>query len=390
MSNRTGVLAAAVVLGVASFVFAQPVVNAPVVDKWVTVQGEAAGTDLKAQDEAVKAALRKAVEQACGTFLSSETKAQDYKAVYDKIFADTVGYVIEHKVGKVVVDGNVTKVTVTARVSTQKFEKDWAVIRHTVTQENNPRVIIAISEKVRWATTADANIKVEEAGNVQSKIEDFFLSKGIVLVDRGTTEKVSKRDIVLASMRDDAAEIAALGARFHADVVITGQGETVYSGQIAVSGVTMHKYTASLRVRAIRTDTGQVLVADTFGPIIATTLQAAGGEAQAQDKLATECAPKLLAKVVEAWRKQTNVARDIELNILGMDYKGWQAFNKEVSAMRGVQGVHRREITESVANISVEYEYDLDQLADKLTNLESIKLEVVEITANRIKMKVVK
>ena len=59
-------------------VHAQPVEgNAP--DRWITVTEGAAGTDAKAKDLAVNTALRKAVEQACGVFLTSESKSKNYK-----------------------------------------------------------------------------------------------------------------------------------------------------------------------------------------------------------------------------------------------------------------------------------------------------------------------
>ena len=72
-----------------------------------------------------------------------------------------------------------------------------------------------------------------------------------------------------------------------------------------------------------------------------------------------------------------------------MDYKAWQAFRKEAKAIRGVQAVRRREITASIANIDVEYDYDIDQFADKIIEMKTVKLEVMEITGNRIKLKMI-
>jgi len=82
--------------------------------------------------------LRKAVEQGVGVFINSKTKTRDYKVVYDKILAESVGYVKESKVDKVVTDSEKTTVTVTALVSTKKFEKDWESIVHTVREKDNP------------------------------------------------------------------------------------------------------------------------------------------------------------------------------------------------------------------------------------------------------------
>jgi hypothetical protein len=358
-------------------------------DTWSEAKGGAPGTDMNAQDEAVKVALRKCVEETCGTFLTSESKTKDYKAVYDKVFADTVGYVVEHKVVRVWVEDGNTWALVRARVSTERFEADWAKIKHTLNQEDNPRVIIAIAETTRWAATAPV-FDVEEAGNVQSTIEDYFLDKGVILVDRETASKVSKRDLLLASVKDDTAEIAAIGARFKADVVIVGKATAKYGGEfnmdIGDTRQELHKYTGTLSVRAIRTDSSQLLVSKSFSTTINAT-ESQGGEDKALTKLAKEAAPKLLQATVEAWRKQVNVSRNIQLNISGMDYAGWKKFKEEAEKIRGMQALRLREITEAVANIDVEYEFSKENLADRLTEMKSVKLEIVEISPNRIKLK---
>ena len=368
-------------------------IEADVVDKWVTAEAAAGGTDLKAKDEAVAVALRTAVEQVCGVFLTSQSKTRDYKVIYDKVLANTVGYVREHEVIETWIDGETYRARVKARVSTQKFQESWAAIAHIVRQENNPRVIIAIAEATRWTTTGP-DFQVEQAGNVQAELEDFFLKKGIMLMDRDTATKVSKRDILLASIQDDTAKVAALGARFKADVVITGQATAKYGKElhipVADTKAIMHQYVATLRVRAVRTDSGQVIVSKSFGPTTTTTLQKLGGEDKALAKLAEEAAPTLLEEVVEAWRKQVTVTRNIQLMISGMDFKIWKLFKEEADKLRGLQATRLKGIVESVADIDVEYSYSTENLADNITELKAVKLEVTEISPNRIALKVIK
>lgn len=364
---------------------AQPKIE-PSVDKWVTATGMAPGTDPTAQDEAVSDALRKAVEQACGTFLTAESKSQDFKVVYDKIFADTVGFVREHKIKRVWVKDEITNAEVSARVSTQQFEKDWAVIAHTVNQENNPRVIIAITDE----DYADTNLaeKTLIAGVVQGKLEDFFLSKGLQLVDKGTATEVNKRDIVLAGLKDDIQELAALGARFKADVVVFGQASAKQGAQITIAGQAAHKFTATLNVRAVRTDSAQLMVSKTFGPVNVTSLQTYGGHEKAIAQLSEESAPEILKAVVEAWRKQVNVTRNIRLEITGLDYETWKTFRDEAEKLRGMKALRLREITEGVANIDVEYEFETQTLADRVGEMKDTKLTVTEFNPNRLKLKV--
>lgn len=356
-------------------------------DEWITATGQAAGTDANARDEALKAALRKAVEQGTGVFLTAQSKTEDYKATYDKIFANTVGYVKRQKEPKFTVEGNVTTARVQVLVSTQKFEEEWANIAHTVHQENNPRVIIAVAE----ATLYNANgpvYNVDEAGIVQGKVEDFFLSRNITLTDRETAGSVNKRDLLLASIKDDEKEMAAFGTRFKADVLVLGRATAKFSREVDVEGQKMYMYTATLNIRVIQADSARVLASKSYGPVTATVLQKAGGEDKALSKLAQDSAPDLLGAVVEAWRKRANVGRSVSLSISGMDYAAWKQFRDEASNITGMQAIRLREITEGVANIDMETKFSNENLADRLCELKAVPVSVQEITANRLKLKV--
>jgi hypothetical protein len=73
-----------------------------------------------------------------------------------------------------------------------------------------------------------------------------------------------------------------------------------------------------------------------------------------------------------------------------MDFDGWKTFKVEAEKIRGVQALRLREITEAMASIDVEYNYTNETLAERLSEMKTIKLAILEITANRVKMKVVK
>jgi len=69
--------------------------------KEVMVEGVSAiegGRKDIARDHAIKDALRKAVEQAVGTLISSETVAENYEVLSDRIYSKAEGYVAEYKV----------------------------------------------------------------------------------------------------------------------------------------------------------------------------------------------------------------------------------------------------------------------------------------------------
>ncbi len=359
------------------------------VDKWVVVTGSAEGEGKSATEKAVNNALRKAVERACGVFLTSQSKTENYQAVYDKIIAEAVGYVVEHEVVRTWVDADtgMAYATVKARVSTKKFEKDWATIAHTVEQENNPRIIVAVVEALQHNASGPV-YEVKKAGIVQTELEDFMLERGLTLMDREISEKVSKRDVLLAVLEDDTDAVAALGAKFKADVVLVGRASAKFSRQMEISGVTMYQHTASLRLRVIQTDSGRILASKSYGPETVNSLQRAGGGQKALSKIAKSSAPKILAAVVKAWAQRAGTSRDVQLIISGMDYATWKKFKAETAEIDGVRAVRLREITEDTASVTVEWRHNTEQLADLMGELESVTLKVNEISANRLKLKV--
>lgn len=299
MSNRTMTVAMLLcVLLLAGPAQAQVTGEKPM-EKWVEVTGRAAGSDAKAKEEATGKALRAAVEEACGVFLTAQSKTNDYKTVYDKVIANTVGYIKERKEVSSTVEQDVTTVRLRVLVSTRKFEENWAAIAHTREQENNPRIIVAVVEAVR-DTIAGPTYEAKENGIVQGKLEDFCLSKGLTLMDRSTAAGTTKRDVMLAAIKDDVKELAAMGARFHADVLIIGQASAKYGKSLEVGGQTMYQYVAALSVRVIQADSGAVLASKSFDPVTVNTLQRGGGEDKALAKLGEECAPKVLSAVVAA------------------------------------------------------------------------------------------
>jgi hypothetical protein len=105
------------------------------------------------------------------------------------------------------------------------------------------------------------------------------------------------------------------------------------------------------------------------------------------DRLLDPCENKLLAAVVQAWAKRANVSRTVQLSISGMEYPAWKIFKAEAEKLDGMQALRLRDITMSTANIDVEYRYTNENLADRLSSLKTVKLEVTEITPNRIKIK---
>jgi nucleotide-binding universal stress UspA family protein len=367
---------------------AQPARPGEGVETWVSATDGAPGADLKAQDEATAAALRKAVEQTCGVFIKSQTDVENYTAIYDKVLSDTAGYVLKYEVERTWKAEGLTWVKVRALVSTRKFSEKWSSIAHTVNRANNPRVLIVIAEATNWILN-EPTYDYDGVGTVQGKVEKLFLKHGLEVVDRASSEGLKSRDLILAEEKGDTKTIASVAARFHADVVVIGKATGRFNRTVELGGLTLNQYQATWNVKAIQADSARVLAAEKYGPELVTSSKNRA-EDQALAKLAEESAPKFLEALVGAWRKRTQVRTTYPLSIKGMTFKEWSEFKAEVEKLRGTDALRLREITNDVAAIDIEYRYDAQNLAQRLVELKSVKLDVIEITGGQLKLKVLK
>ncbi len=355
--------------------------------KTITVEGSAAGTDANAREQARQDALRKAVEQACGTFISSQTKVKNFEALYDKAMSLAAGYVESYDNVTYRNEGDLTLCKLTARVSTASFEKEWARLLHTIEEEDNPRCVVVVIEDNNVDDTAGPR----PDGVSQSVLENFFIEKGVQLMDKTATEDVRRRDIELAAINDDINKLAAMAAAFKADVVIRGLGEARQAGSVQMGGQTLFRWSGTLTIRAYQTDSAQMLMSSTYQATKTTTSQNAGGD-EVLRACAEQNAGKILRDIGEAWRKRQNVRRTIQVTLQDCDRAGFKAFQAEMQKQQGVQSVRLKEMVNNVCQIEIDWAYDLERLASRIEELKAdgATYVITEQTHDRITAKLVK
>ncbi|MCX7827488.1 MAG: hypothetical protein N2689_18310, partial [Verrucomicrobiae bacterium] len=115
----------------------------PVAEQDVIADGRAAGTDLKARDEAINRALRAAIEKGVGTLVDSETMTQNFQLLDDRVYSQVKGYVRSYDVisdnnG----EGGIYRVKVKAVVALGALRKDIQALNIIKSQKKNPRIMV--------------------------------------------------------------------------------------------------------------------------------------------------------------------------------------------------------------------------------------------------------
>lgn len=387
MKRRFFDLTLSIVVAVGAFVCCDRPAAAATDDKVITMEGQAAGTGANSREQAKQDALRRAVEQACGTFISSQTKTKNYQAVYDKAMSFAAGYIRGFEVLDQGTRDDISYCKVRATVSTADFEKEWARLMHTIEAEGNPRCIVFVLED----NDTDDLIPPKAHGVSQGVIEHFFLDKGVQLMDKGASDDVRTRDLELAAVNDDINKLAAAGAAFKADVVVRGVAEARRAGSSSIGGRTVYKWRATINMRAYHTDSAQMIMSNTYSAT-KTTVNANQGGDDALRACAEENVAKMLRDIGESWRKRQNIRRISQVVLENCSRSDYKEFANALSEVGGVQSVKLRELVNNVCQVEVDWSYDLERLVGQIESLKvpGTSYEVTEQTRDRVTLKVVK
>lgn len=358
----------------------------------MTTDGMAAiigGNTVVARDKAIDDALRKAVEQAVGTVVSSDTMTENYKVIHDKILARTAGYVERYKVVSEGPRGDIYVVTIQAEVGKANLMDDLRALGLLHVLKEKPKVLVIIDEKVGglYGTTA-----FESVGQAESTIMEKFIAAGFNVVDPDTVKANITRDKALRLIEGDAAASAAEGLKYGAQVVITGKAFSKNAGG-KLLGTRMQSMQATLQARVVRTDTAKVISSRSATGAQAHIDELQGG-ALAIKEAGEQLSDALIKDIVKQWGGEVyGRSQEMVVMISGLvSYRHLSAVKQFLEKeMQGVRAVHQRSFTGGVAELSLDYGGRSSNIADELAarKFTGFRLEPTNVTPNRIDVKAV-
>ncbi len=362
--------------------------------KTVSAEGVAAvqqnAVDI-ARDAAIEDAQKRAVEQAIGIMIDSQTQVENYQVISDKILSQIKGYITRYNVTGETRDGVLLRVHITAEVSLGKLSDDLSAIGVLMSQMHKPRTMIMIAEQnlgeelnAWWLEPhgAQADLSV-----VENSFMDKFTEKGFTFIDHQTASREIHVTAAYRVQNLSAAQARTLANQADAEVVIIGKAVAKLYGEV---GGGLKSVQADLSAKAVRTDTGQVIAATTqhaAGVHIAET--SAGAEALR--KVANLAADDLMTKILAVYSKETGGTRPVNITITGLSKTQFVKFKDVLrNQVRGIKDLHERSFSNSTAKIEVDSKSSAQTLSDALalTDFGTFSVEVVNSTANTLELKV--
>lgn len=327
----------------------------------VDVTGAAAIVDsntVVARDSAIADAMRKAVEQAIGTFVSSDTLVESYEVLRDSIYTRTEGYVKSYAVTGESQSEGVYTVKVRAVVASGEVEDELDSLGLIQRKAERPRVLFIITEKKidnegypsSWSESEDGMASSEAA------LKESFLAKGFSVV----AAQENKDDLSFSVDGITLDEARAAGKRAGAGLVVFGKA-VVREGPKTGTGVAT--YFADVSAEAVRVDDGRVM-ASSKGQGASRHISNVRGGYNALAQASQELSEGLIKQLTAKWAGQDLVI----ITIKGAPYEKAVEFKRLLrSGIRGVEAVYQRRFEGSDAAFEVETKIPAQAIADEIS-----------------------
>lgn len=345
-----------------------------------------AGDLAHARDDAIDDALRTGIEQALGMLVESETLTENYQLIEDRIISKTQGYVQNYRVlreGKQ--DDMLYEVTVEARVKVADIKNDLEGIQTLMRRKNTPRMMVLIEERNVGETpglyAVDADLNTAETAMM-----DAFMAKGFRFVDQSTVKRNLSQQKKAALLAGDAEQAAAIAKMVGAEVLLSGKA-LAKATEITAYGTKIRSQQATVSVRAIRTDTGDIIATSTGQGKFSHIDDIAGGTAAIQ-KAAEKVSAEIMDEILERWQSDVSSGSTITLQVQGVsDFALLSKFKTSLPYyVRGMESVTQRSWSNGFATFEVVMKGNADDLASRLSNkdMEGHLIRVVGMTQNSV------
>lgn len=347
--------------------------------KEVIAIGLGDGSSLQGRDTAISDALRQAVAQGVGTFISSETVIQNMTLVEDHIYSESRGYIKSYKIIKEGEKNGNYEVKISALVEMGKLADDLESIGLLFRKKQNPRVMVALYSKE--VTGSYFGVITDGNRNAENQIESSMLKKGFKLVDADQVKRKKELEILLS--KNDLSMAGKIAKDYGAEVMVVGNVRRSFVNFRRLFGTNVPFFSNEIRLKALETDTAKLLFSGF------RTRPPSGRDALVYIEEATsELVEEMVSNIIEQWRKDVYQAGTYQLNLSEASFKDISMLKKGLKNVRGVGEIQTRSFQSGIALIEITFKGTLEELAERISDIEAPRLNIVGLQSNTIEIKV--
>lgn len=326
-----------------------------------------------ARDEALRDAMRRAVEQAVGATVSGRTLMVDLQVVEDRVAARAAGYVKSYEILDEKLEGDLYTVTIEALVSSELIENDLesmgALLRLSL---GNPRILVLAT---------DGSGRPEHAG-VERRLLDHFVSKEFLTYTSSTA--LSPRDDGTQFSSRSLLEIADAA---QVDIVVVAAVSMANLGTSSVAGVEVTAASATVNLQAVLARTGQVL-ASRSGAVTAGSTHVALARDNAIEAAVQELLPPFTQDMIRVLNDSVagdGGSRSIQVRVTGVtDFLLALELRDAIGGVRGVASLQQREFDGRTATYDIQGSATTQDLAIRLIALDGLNVTITFLDAQTL------
>ena len=334
-------------------------------------------------EQAKKAALREAVEEAMGTLISAQTRVHNFAVIEDHILSRTEGYVRRFEVVEQgPVDENTYQVDIEAVVSLGQLHERLEALNLLIETAGNPRLACVGRERffregqdqeMDWGVVSGELVRVLQKASKQFRIAAPVFPEG------------GKRESL-----EGLIEVAAR----QADIVIVGDAavQPVQGIRIPFSGVKLEETgiksaVAEVRIKVLWADSREVVAEFTRVQKAAdSSLEAAALKAIRQGIL--QVADELVERIAQDWREKVYSGRTIQV-IVRAGRAQLDLFERDFPVrVGGIEKLYPRTYQAGEAVYEARSKNAAFQVARELSSkgLEDLDVEILQVSLNTLKL----
>jgi len=364
--------------------------NAPAMEVKAKGYGTIYGNDkAAARDRALEDAQRKAVEQAMGTMISSESITQNFQLIDDRILSLSSGYIRTYRIVSESVTGGELEIEIAAQVGMEKLNDSLQAIKNLIRRMDKPKIMVLIAEQsIREEGQTDADkdpgnavLSATSLGIAENALIEYFRAKGFDFVDRqALAGRIEVSDPL--TLVNDKEKIRKIANLTDAQVVIFGQAQSRTGGR--VSGI--YSGQANISLRALKTDTGEIIAASTAHAAV-PFVDPSTANTKALAEASTRISQKLMDQILRQWQVESGGTRNVALTIKGVSYADVIKFRSWLPKyVRGIKSVHQRSVQGNLAELDIDIQGSAQSLADDLSQkkFNDKTIEVLDLLPNKV------
>lgn len=359
--------------------------------KVVTAEGVAAvGSDPgAARDKAIEDALRRAVEQAVGAMVESETATENYELLSDKIYSKSQGYVKGYEVLSEKTEGNLLRVKISAEVSSGDLSNELSAIGLLQRRMKYPRVLVIIPEENILASDSWWQAYAVSTSQSEATVIARLKAKGFNVVDPAYQRKAIPAQEGMEAYGGNYDVAGRVGTKMGAEIVIVGKATSTRSAN-NIAGSDLLSETSTITASAVKSGTGEV-IAQASGQGTAAHINEIAALQQSLQKASDQVADQLIAGILDTWQRESSGDRSLAMAVEDISPSELDNLTGALQKMRGVTEVFVRNFDSGIADINIQAKTDGEELSKAISkaSFPGFRLMLIQASTDRLEYRVV-